>query len=46
MAQYYPGTTKVAQNRRNLCDPDYDLEKIEGNFRRRCCKDIRSQSSR
>jgi len=28
MAQYYPGTTKVAQNRRNLCNPDYDLEKL------------------
>jgi methyl-coenzyme M reductase gamma subunit len=28
MAQYYPGTTKVAQNRRNLCNPDYELEKF------------------
>jgi len=28
MAQYYPGTTKVHQNRRNLCNPDYDLEKL------------------
>jgi methyl-coenzyme M reductase gamma subunit len=28
MAQYYPGTTKVAQNRRNFSDPDYELEKL------------------
>jgi len=28
MAQYYPGTTKVAQNRRNFCNPDYDLKKM------------------
>ena len=28
MAQYYPGTSKVAQNRRNFCNPDYELEKM------------------
>jgi methyl-coenzyme M reductase gamma subunit len=28
MAQYYPGTTKVAQNRRNFCNPEYELEKL------------------
>ncbi|MBM4240766.1 MAG: coenzyme-B sulfoethylthiotransferase subunit gamma [Euryarchaeota archaeon] len=28
MAQFYPGTTKVAQNRRNFCNPDYTLEKL------------------
>jgi methyl-coenzyme M reductase gamma subunit len=28
MAQFYPGTTKVAQNRRNFCNPDYELEKM------------------
>ena len=26
MAKYYPGTTKVAQNRSNFQDPDYELE--------------------
>ena len=28
MAQFYPGTSQVAQNRRNLCNPDYKLEKF------------------
>jgi len=28
MAQYYPGTSQVAQNRRNLSNPDYELEKF------------------
>jgi methyl-coenzyme M reductase gamma subunit len=28
MAQFYPGTSQVAQNRRNLCNPDYELEKF------------------
>lgn len=28
MAQYYPGTTKVAQNRRKFCDPNIELEKM------------------
>ena len=28
MAQYYPGTSQVAQNRRNFSDPDYKLEKL------------------
>lgn len=28
MAQYYPGTSKVAQNRRNLSNPNYELEKL------------------
>ena len=26
MAQYYPGTSQVAQNRRNFTDPEYELE--------------------
>ena len=26
MAQFYPGTSQVAQNRRNFCDPEYELE--------------------
>jgi methyl-coenzyme M reductase gamma subunit len=28
MANFYPGTTKVAQNRRNFQDPDYELQKM------------------
>jgi methyl-coenzyme M reductase gamma subunit len=28
MAKYYPGTTKVAQNRSNFQDPEYELEKL------------------
>ena len=28
MAQYYPGTSQVAENRRNFSNPDYDLEKL------------------
>ena len=28
MAQIYPGTSQVAQNRRNFCNPDYELEKL------------------
>ena len=28
MAQYYPGTSQVAQNRRNFADPEYELEKL------------------
>ena len=28
MAQFYPGTSQVAQNRRNFTDPDYELEKL------------------
>lgn len=28
MAQFYPGTSQVAQNRRNLLNPDYELEKF------------------
>ena len=28
MAQYYPGTTKVAENRRRFCDPNVELEKL------------------
>ncbi|BDZ66835.1 coenzyme-B sulfoethylthiotransferase subunit gamma [Methanobacterium ferruginis] len=28
MAQYYPGTSKVAENRRRFCDPDVELEKL------------------
>ena len=28
MAQFYPGTSQVAQNRRNFTDPDYKLEKL------------------
>ena len=28
MAQYYPGTSQVAQNRRNFQDPEYKLEKL------------------
>lgn len=28
MAQYYPGTSKVAENRRKFCDPDVELEKL------------------
>jgi methyl-coenzyme M reductase gamma subunit len=28
MAQYYPGTTKVAANRRKFCDPNMELEKL------------------
>lgn len=28
MAQFYPGTSQVAQNRRNFSDPDYKLEKL------------------
>ena len=26
--QFYPGTSKVAQNRRNFCNPEYELEKL------------------
>ena len=28
MAQYYPGTSKVAENRRKFCDPNVELEKL------------------
>ena len=28
MAQFYPGTSKVAENRRKLMNPDYTLEKL------------------
>ncbi|WP_409200499.1 coenzyme-B sulfoethylthiotransferase subunit gamma [Methanobrevibacter sp. DSM 116169] len=28
MAQFYPGTSQVAQNRRNFTDPTYELEKL------------------
>ena len=28
MVQIYPGTSQVAQNRRNFCDPEYELEKL------------------
>lgn len=28
MAQYYPGTSKVAENRRRFCDPNVELEKL------------------
>ncbi|NYB51417.1 MAG: coenzyme-B sulfoethylthiotransferase subunit gamma [Methanobacteriaceae archaeon] len=28
MAQYYPGTSKVAENRRRFCNPDVELEKL------------------
>jgi len=28
MAQYYPGTSKVAENRRKFCDPEIGLEKL------------------
>ena len=28
MAQIYPGTSQVAQNRRNFTDPEYELEKL------------------
>jgi methyl-coenzyme M reductase gamma subunit len=28
MAQYYPGTTKVAENRRRFCDPEVTLDKL------------------
>ena len=28
MVQFYPGTSQVAQNRRNFCDPEYELEKL------------------
>lgn len=28
MAQFYPGTSQVSQNRRNFTDPDYELEKL------------------
>jgi methyl-coenzyme M reductase gamma subunit len=28
MAQYYPGTSQVAQNRRNFTNPDYELEHL------------------
>lgn len=28
MAQYYPGTSKVAENRRRFCDPNAKLEKL------------------
>ena len=28
MVQLYPGTSKVAENRRNFTDPDYELEKL------------------
>ena len=28
MVQLYPGTSQVAQNRRNFTDPDYELEKL------------------
>ena len=28
MAQYYPGTSKVAENRRRFCDPEIELEKL------------------
>jgi len=28
MVQIYPGTSQVAQNRRNFTDPDYELEKL------------------
>lgn len=28
MAQYYPGTSKVAENRRRFCDPEVELEKL------------------
>ncbi len=28
MAQFYPGTSQVAQNRRNFTDPEKFLDKI------------------
>ena len=28
MAQYYPGTSKVSENRRHFADPEQDLEKL------------------
>ena len=28
MAQYYPGTSKVAENRRRFCNPEVELEKL------------------
>jgi methyl-coenzyme M reductase gamma subunit len=28
MAQFYPGTSKIAQNRRNFMNPDHELEKL------------------
>ena len=28
MAQYYPGTSKVAENRRRFCDPNVELDKL------------------
>ena len=28
MVQIYPGTSQVAQNRRNFCNPEYELEKL------------------
>lgn len=28
MAQYYPGTSKVAENRNRFCDPNVELEKL------------------
>ena len=28
MAQIYPGTSQVAQNRRNFTNPEYELEKL------------------
>ena len=28
MAQFYPGTSKVAENRRKFSNPDIELEKL------------------
>jgi methyl-coenzyme M reductase gamma subunit len=28
MVQIYPGTSQVAQNRRNFANPEYELEKL------------------
>ena len=46
MAQIYPGTSQVAQNRRNFCNPDYELEKLREISDEERSKNIRSQSSR